>query len=418
MKLLQDIKVPQESVNDETVAVIELFYQDGDAVEEGDILIELETSKALFTIEAENNGYVKYFCKEGDDVKVNSTIIKIFDSSEVSESIESEKPKEDNLTKTFKTVFSASAISLLKEKNLNASTFNHLDFVSTEDILQHINPNRKKASEKKPENTQKQKVDILPDTILEKLSKTKITEIQYLSDVQQSGLTSTVNIYVDTKNVFDFMNPSLKYLKNSLLPVITFEVSKLLTKYPEFNAYFATESIAIYTKINVGIAIDMDLGLKTVKIAHTNKKTIKEIENEIFELSNKYIDKKLQLEELTNITFTITDLSGEGVSFFRPLINKNNSAILAISANDELLNRTVLSLTFDHRVTDGRKATIFLRELKNRIESYKSDSKSLKIKCFKCMKKLSEDYNDVGFLKTITSDGTEKYICQTCFNGF
>jgi len=283
--------------------------------------------------------------------------------------------------------------------------------------LQNIN-----TEKKLPEKTTEKKNRIkLPGTIKEKISKRKQTEIEYLSFAQGENLISTVNIFINTNFIFDSTNPYLKYFKNALLPVVVFETSKLLKKYPEFNAFFNTDSIEIYESINIGIAIDIENGLKTAKIPDTNKLSISEIENQIFELSNKYIDNKLQVYDLTGITFTVTDLSSEGVSFFKPLVNQYNSAILAISSNDEKLNRTILSLTFDHRVTEGRKASIFLNELKERLESYKTmtgNTPDESIRCFKCMKPLAEDYNNVGFLKTITSDGYEKYICQTCFQGF
>lgn len=418
MKLLQEIKIPQESVNDQTVTVIEIYFTDGDFVESGEVLIELETSKATFTIEAKTAGYINYYCEEEDDVEINTTIIEIFDKKEAENKAKNAN-KLANLDKKVVSdvMFSKQALKLIDEHNLQKNSFNERDFVCSEDVYNLLNIDKEKivAGFK----TKKQAKIQLPDTISKKIPKRKKTEIEYLSFAQGRNLTSTVNIYIDTSTVFDSLNPYLKYFKNALLPVIVFETSKLLKKYPEFNSFFNTDTIEIYKHINIGIAIDMENGLKTVNLPNTNKLSISETENLIFELSNKYIDNKLQIDDLTGITFTITDLSSEGVGFFKPLVNQYNSAILAISANDEKLNRSILSLTFDHRVTEGRKASIFLNELKTRIESYVSENKTAtSVKCFKCMKPLTEDYNDVGFIKTITSDGREKYICQTCLQGF
>jgi len=423
MKLLQEIKVPQESVNDELVTVVDIIYKDGEFVEEDDIVIELESSKALFTIESEVAGYIKYYCKIEDEVEVNSTIIKIFD--EISDNLYVSEEKSDNKKETdviLETVFSEKAEQYIIENKIDKLKFKHLDFVSTEDIYSTLGINKEEKTnlqQANSKNIQLEKVDT-NKVVLENLSKNKKREIEYLKSVQKENLNSTVNIYIDTENVFSKINPHFKYFKDSLLPIITYETARLLKKYPEFNSYFINNQLAIYNEINVGFAIDMNLGLKTAKITNTNLKTIKEIEQSIFDLSNKYIDKKLQITDLTDITFTITDLSSEGVDFFVPLINKKNAAILGISSNDKKLQRTMLSLTFDHRITDGKKATIFLRELKTRIESYKNSDNEINttIKCFKCMKTLKDDFNDVGFLKTITKNGNENYICQTCFSGF
>lgn len=423
MKILQEIKVPQETVNDEFVSVVEVFYKDGEFVEIGDIIIELESSKAVFSVESEVSGYVKYFCKADDEVAVNKVIIAIYDKfpDDFNEIIQKDEKKEENNNIT-ETVFSKKAEQYILNNKIDKSKFLHLDFVNTNDVLSILGLNiQKKTTEKHVEKQQPiEKVDN-EKVILEDLSKNKKREIEYLKAVQNENLNSTVNIYIDTKNLFKRINPHLKYFKNSLLSLVVFETAKLLKKYPEFNAYFVNNQLAIYNEINVGFAIDMDLGLKTVKISNTETKSISEIEKSILDLSNKYIDNKLNISELTDITFTITDLSSEGVDFFIPLINKNNSAILGISANDEKLNRTILSLTFDHRVTAGKKATIFLKELKTRIESYgqtTGEEIDTTIKCYKCMKSLKEDFNDVGFLKVITKNGDEKYICQTCFSGF
>jgi len=423
MKVLQEIKVPQESINDESITVVDILFEDGEFVEEGEIIIELETSKAVFTIESEVDGYIKYFCKLDDEVKVNSVIIKIFD--EFSNNIDT--PENKSVIKNenegiIETIFSEKAKQYINENNIDKLKFNHLDFVSTQDVNFVLGIIKEEKNTKKQNNA-----DIIPTekvdkskVVLEEISKNKKREIAYLKSVQKENLNSTVNIYINTENIFAKINPHLKYFKNSFLPIIIYETAGLLKKHPEFNSYFINNQHAIYNEINIGIAIDMDLGLKTAKIPNTESKTIQEIEQLIFDLSNKYIDSKLQITDVTNITFTITDLSSEGVDFFIPLINKNNSAILGISANDEKLNRTTISLTFDHRITAGKKATIFLRELKTRIESYKLANNEINttIKCFKCMKTLKDDFNDVGFLKTITKDGKEKYICQTCFSGF
>jgi len=416
MKLLQEIKAPQESVNDLSLEVIELSFSDGDFVSKGDVLIELESSKTSFSIIAETDGYIKYLCTESEEVSINSVIIRIFETWE--DQIESNIGIDDNNLLTGKVIFSKKAIALVEKHNLSKESFRNLDFVSVSDVLAKLN-----IQDKVIQNEELRSENIpTEDVSFKKLSKHKRTEIAYLKDVQSSNLTSTVNIYVDTKYCFEFLNPNLKYFKNSLLPIIVYETSKLLIKYPVFNAFYANDSVGYYNSVNCGIAIDMEHGLKTVKLPNTNTLQIAEIENLIFELSNKYIDNKLSPADLNEITFTITDLSTEGTAFFLPLINRHNSAILAISANDKELNRTLLSLTFDHRLTEGRLASIFLRELKDRLQTYKfPEGENIKLSdivCFKCMKSISEDYNGVGFLRTVLANGKEANICQSCFNGF
>jgi len=423
MAVLQEIKIPQESVNDEFVTVVSIFFNNGEFVEIGDVLIELETSKAVFAIESEVSGYVKYFCVPEQDVAVNATIIKIFEElNEIDSVVPNKNEDNQNIEISFEnTVFSIKAQEYIQKNNIDLKKFQNSDFVSLNDVLELLGLNTKtEIRVVEPENVKPAEFE-LDKVFTEDISKNKKREIEYLKSVQRENLNSNVEINIDTQNLFLKLNSGLKYFKNALLPVIVYESARLLKKYPEFNSYFSDNKIAMYNEINVGFAVDMGNGLKTLNIRNTLKKSIAEIETEIFELSNKYIDNKLTIDDLSDITFTITDLSSEGINSFIPLINKNNSAILGISANDEKLDRTTISLSFDHRVTAGKQASIFLRELKERVESYKQQNANqidTSIRCYKCFKTLKDDFNDVGFLKVVVKTGEEKYICQTCFTGF
>jgi pyruvate dehydrogenase E2 component (dihydrolipoamide acetyltransferase) len=216
------------------------------------------------------------------------------------------------------------------------------------------------------------------------------------------------------------LNRSFQYLRDTLLPVIIYESSRLLTDYPLLNAYFTGDGTAIYKEVNPGFAIDIDKGLKVLKVAGAGQMTMATIEAEILRLSGDYLDDRVQVEQLSDITFTITDLSAEGVAFFQPLVNKMNSAILGVSAIDTKLQRCMLSLTFDHRVTEGKTVARFLNELKQRIESYRpsAGAKRPDIACFKCFKTLDEDLGGAGFVHCVTPEGKDGYICQSCLKGF
>ena len=229
-----------------------------------------------------------------------------------------------------------------------------------------------------------------------------------------------INTFIETDGIFVHLNQSGTILKNSLLPVTVFETSRLLNKYKELNSFYSEGAIHYYENINVGFAIDIDRGLKVIKIRDAHLKSFSQVEEDIINLSGKYLDDTLHYDDLTGITFTITDLSSENVAFFKPLINFMNSAILGISAIDEKLGRCLLTVTFDHRVTEGKLVARFLKELKDRLESYRSVhfTKQSSVTCFKCFKTLADDLSEVGFAKCITPKGEEAYICQSCLQGF
>ena len=426
MALLQQINVPQETVSDEFVTIAKLYVKNGDKVSSGDALVDLETSKTIITIEAEVDGFVKVYCNEGEDVKIGTLLLEIVDDVKINE--EDVVTAAGNLETKSNTMFSKEALNLIQKHNLSQEDFKEFDFVNKDDVLQIIKP-ASKTSIQELEVKQKEyyydekEVDIKP------ISNAKKAEIKYLSDVQSGVMNSVLNVAVDIKNIDKTLQSSFKIFKDSYLPLIVYETSRLLKKYKVFNAYFMGDKIGFYKNINIGIAIDIDDGLKVLTLKNTDKLDMSKIETRLYTLIEKYLDKKLEVSDITGSTFTITDLSSSGVNFFTPLINTKQSAILGVSSVDEKLSRFYLTLVFDHRVTEGKIASEFLVELKNRIESYsllenkeenKNENIETDIKCGYCFKTLKEDeeMQGVGMIKIINHKGKEDYICHVCLAGF
>ena len=428
MALLQEIKVPLISVNDTSLTVVEVFFKTGDQVMSGDIILVLETSKTTYDVVSETEGFIEYKCIAGGDYNVNETIVNIYNVNDdiVKQEAAISGVISDNTGNPAKQIlwdkevlFSNEAKLLIEKNEFNRDLFKNTDFVTKRDVEEYFNLNIKTNKAPVPKTV---KLIVAEERVNNhNLSKNKKREIEYLSSVQLSGLTSTLNISVDTTGILSSVNKSLRYLKNSLLPIIIYESSRLLKKYPLLNAFFNEDQIVSYKYFNIGFAIDAGKGLKVLNIENANSRNINEIEAKIMDLSELYLEDRLGYENLSDVTFTVTDLSSEGISFFQPLINNQNSAILGVSAIDEKLDRTILSITFDHRVTEGKYAAVFLKELKERMESYRSSNNKEHlggIICFKCNKSLAEDLSSIGFVKCITTAGNEDLICQSCFKGF
>ena len=467
MSLLQEIQVPLLAVNDTTLTVVEVNYASGSPVKKGDVVMVFETSKTTYDVEAQVDGYIHYLCQQGNDYEVNTIVANIYsEAGEIPAAPAGAADKASggqgsNGQSSFgghsgvrtapaaingtadrmpvrafslpgqgegrwegETIFSHEAARLMTEAGVTAAVFAGRDFVSVRDVQQLLQPAAPADSGRVSKSPAANSVTLPVDpekVVVQRLTSGKKREIEYLGDVQSPGLTSTLNIFVETAGIFTHINRTLKYLRDSLLPVIVYEVSRLLADYPLLNAYFTGDAIARYKEVNPGFAIDIDKGLKVLKVAGAGKLSIQDIEKEILQLSGQYLDDTLDIGQLTDITFTITDLSSEGVAFFRPLVNRMNSAILGVSAIDEKLQRCTLSLTFDHRVTEGKLAAQFLKELKERLETYRAvDAAAVTrdISCFKCLKTLQEDLSGVGFARCVTPEGKDGYICQSCSKGF
>ncbi len=420
-------------MNDTTLTVVQLNFPNAQQVEAGDIVLVFETSKTVYEVVAEVSGYIEYFAEVGKDYAVNETVARIVSAVDQINTHPSQpgptpRPGRNSplpeIELQGETLFSKAAERLLVSAGLEKSLFRSRDFVSKSDVESLSQPvpvtTLKKApgipalSPLVPAEADPEKVSV------QKLSASKRKEIEYLGGVQEGGLVSTLHTSFKTSGLQVALNPSLRILKNSMLPLIIYEVSRLLVKYPLLNAYYHDGQVFMYRHVNPGFAIDSGKGLKVLKVQGAAEQSLQETESAIVALSELYLEDKLAVTDISEVTFTITDLTAESVTLFNPLINYRNSAILGISAPDQVLETCMVSLAFDHRVTEGKLVSRFLGELVRRLESYLPGPayKASKITCSNCLAPLNQEQNSIGFVKCIQPSGAEGYICQRCFNGF
>ena len=151
-------------------------------------------------------------------------------------------------------------------------------------------------------------------------------------------------------------------------------------QFPQFNASLDIENNAIVFKkyINVGVAVDTEFGLLVPVIRNADQKNITQIAVELHQLSERARAKKLTLEEMSGGGISISNLGGIGGTYFTPIVNWPEVAILGVSrgiiepvwkdGKFEPRQLLPLSLSYDHRVIDGADAMRFLRWVVQAIE--------------------------------------------------
>jgi pyruvate dehydrogenase E2 component (dihydrolipoamide acetyltransferase) len=151
-------------------------------------------------------------------------------------------------------------------------------------------------------------------------------------------------------------------------------------KFPQFNASIDTErgDLVFRKYVNVGVAVDTDRGLLVPVIRNADQKNITQISTEINQMAAKAREKKLTIEEMSGGGITISNLGGIGGTYFTPIVNWPEVAILGVSRattepvwKDEAFHPRQLlplSLSYDHRVIDGADAMRFLRWVVEAIE--------------------------------------------------
>jgi pyruvate dehydrogenase E2 component (dihydrolipoamide acetyltransferase) len=226
---------------------------------------------------------------------------------------------------------------------------------------------------KKENQTQEQKEIIklspLRKTISKKMiiSKTIIPDATLMNEINVSEL---VNLRKKYKPEAD-----KKQIKLTYMPFIAKVIISALKEFPILNSKFDDEKdeIIINKQINLGIAIDTAQGLIVPNLKKIEELSIFQLAQEIQKIVQTTLDRKLQLNQIQNGTFTLSNYGSVGVMYATPIINHPELAILGIGSifskvilknqKIETASFLPLSLTFDHRIIDGAYAGRFLKKI-------------------------------------------------------
>lgn len=168
--------------------------------------------------------------------------------------------------------------------------------------------------------------------------------------------------------------------KLSFLDMIVCAAAHALHNHPTFNACLVDNKIYFLDAVNVGFAVDLNSkGLVVPVIKKADEKELKILVSDRKVLAEKSISGKIEQEDITDGTFTVTNLGSYGIDAFTPIINPPECAILGVGrivkkpvvdGNEIVIrSRMVLSLTHDHRLNDGGPAAKLLREIAERLEN-------------------------------------------------
>ncbi len=167
-------------------------------------------------------------------------------------------------------------------------------------------------------------------------------------------------------------------MRISYTDIIGLAVCRTLKDFSIINSWLTDEGIVIHEHVNLGIAVALDNGLVVPNVKAAELKGLKDLAREIRRLADKAKTGGLTMDDIQGGTFTITNVSMLGVDGFTPILNPPETAILgigravdrpAVSGGQIVVRKMMtLSLTFDHRVTDGAPAMRFLRALADCLE--------------------------------------------------
>lgn len=174
-------------------------------------------------------------------------------------------------------------------------------------------------------------------------------------------------------------SPKPKQLRLAYTDLIVKAVAQALKEHPRLNAWVEGEGIRLLRAIHIGVAVALEEGLIVPVVHDADRKSLREIAQETQRLAQRARERKLTPEEVTESTFTVSNLGMYGVDAFTPIVNPPEVAILGIGRiiekpapgpqGVEWRKMLTLSLTFDHRAVDGAPAAAFLQTVCKQLEA-------------------------------------------------
>jgi pyruvate dehydrogenase E2 component (dihydrolipoamide acetyltransferase) len=167
-------------------------------------------------------------------------------------------------------------------------------------------------------------------------------------------------------------------IKATFTDIIIKAVAMALERHPAVNASFTGEQIRVYSQVNIGLAVALETGLMTPVLRDCSRKSLAQIAKETKSLVERARAQKLKSDEYSGGTFTISNLGMYEIEEFTAIINTPEAAILAIGRIQskpvvvdgavQISQRMRMTLSCDHRAVDGLTGAIFLQEVKRLLE--------------------------------------------------
>ena len=406
----QEIKVP--NIGDfENVEVIEVLVSEGQSISKNDPLITIESDKSSVEIPASYEGLVKSInIKVGDKVSEGDLILILENTSKIKENVK-EKPQTEKEFKKIK-VIKPEIEQILKNNNSVTDILPASPKVRKFARELGVDINQVEGSEKggrviendvkryvssKPKNnneTKQNKQDKIKNEFKHSdFGETEIKDIPRVKKLASNYLVNSWNTIPHVTNHDEVDVTEMENFRSSLTDIYTGEKIKItplafiikalvasLKKFPSFNSSIDdidNGKMTLKKYYHIGIAVDTPNGLMVPKIRNANNKKISLLGRELKEVSELCRNLKIDKKELFGGSMTITSLGGIGGSFFTPIINFPEVAILGVGKSQKkqvfidgkFQTRIMLpiSLSYDHRIIDGAEAARFNNDLKENL---------------------------------------------------
>ncbi|RTK96957.1 MAG: 2-oxoglutarate dehydrogenase complex dihydrolipoyllysine-residue succinyltransferase [Neisseriaceae bacterium] len=373
-----EIKVPQlpESVSE--AVLLNWHKKAGQFVKREDNLIDLETDKVVLELPAPEDGALVEIVGKPGDAVTSGQVIAYLDTSVKPEAV-AEAPAQAAETKAPAESKPAAATSDAKvmpaaakvaaDNGINASKVSGSGRggrVLKEDVLGAMSGKGSRIEERVP-------MSRLRKRVAERLLESQHTNA-ILTTFNEVNMKPVMDLRAKYKDQFEKKHG----VKLGFMSFFVKAAVAALKQYPVVNASVDGEDIVYHGYFDIGIAVGSPRGLVVPILRNAENMSLADIEKQIADFGKRAKDGKLDLEELTGGTFSVTNGGTFGSMMSTPIINPPQSAILGMHAtkeravveNGQVVVRPMmyLALSYDHRIIDGREAVLTLVAIKDALE--------------------------------------------------
>ncbi len=342
------ILVPREIVNADAVFVIRWIASDGVLVEAGAPLCEIETSKAVVTVEAEYPGYVRQHAAVGDEVPIGGVLgyITAELGSALPKAPASAAPEAPPSAR-----ISAKARQKIEELGLDVGLFAGRALVREQDVLE-VAAQRGSAAEDPRGPFQLEPLGPIQRRVA------RVME-QSVAAIPAAVLERSIDLGPVRRRARELAGESKLVVTE--VDLLVEAVARACGQFPRFNCFVTADyQLHRFAQVNVGVAVDVEGDLYVVTVRQAETKSAAAIAKELRGLQYLAARRRLGVEHLSGGTITVTSMIGRGVHHFQPIPYPHQAAIVGIADTEPGSSRAALTLVFDHRVANGSQAAAFL----------------------------------------------------------
>ena len=259
----------------------------------------------------------------------------------------------------------------------------------------------------------------------QKVSIAKATEIAVLGNGAGKSLQATLGAAIGP---IWRSEATANFFQDKITDLVVYEASRLLTtkKFRTLNAYFENGRIIQHEHVSPGVSFDEGGRLTLYAIRDADTLSLRETQDSLVDGLMRYVGRRLVIKDVATATFTISDVTTTDLNLSVPLLPRGQCIILVVIRDPA--QGYLLSISYDHRVTEGLIVAGFAQALIKRLRSYsvpplepEQQCEAAPAICAYCESSLQSEVAEFkrrGLLKIVDDSGQEVYCCATCWENW